>query len=105
MESTLQSYVALVRRSFPDETRGLDDVGVVCYAVTEEDNIKVLHELLKAFELEFTELLLNAKQKYCKIWHRIFGARNRRIKLKAQEVFYERAIKEVRERISKIECG
>ena len=100
-ESVLEAYAAMVRCSSPGKTRGLDDAGVISLAVAEEEDTEVLYELLGAFELELTELLLNTRRKRRKFWYRmLFDARNR--KTTPKEVVYEKTIAEIRERIAEV---
>ena len=97
-ESFLDAYLQTKRRVYPEKLSSSDD-DIFQYAVSEEEDIEVLHELEAMLSAELTGILIEIRRTKRSFPGKIFGAK----KMVEKEKRHEKAISRVGERIREIE--
>ena len=103
-ESIFKAYVGLARGKYPDASRRNNDEKMFHYAIENEGNIEVLHELRYGLENEFTGKLIEFRRKQRKKWFTMFllNGSSKRHTL-PEGALYENAIAKIGERLDQLQ--
>lgn len=103
-ESIFKAYVWVIRRRYPDESRRNNDEKMFHYAIENEENVEVLHELKYGLENELTSKLIEFRRKQRKKWFSMFLLdRSRKRHTLPEGALYENAIAKISERLDQLQ--
>ena len=106
-QSFFHAYVGLARSTYPDKSRQHDDEEMFHYAVDNEADSVVLHELRLRLIAEETSKLIEFRKKQRRHWlKRFFFTSSKKHSTLPEGALYERAIAKIEERLEILEkCG
>ena len=105
-QSIFHAYVGLARSTYPDKSHH-DDEEMFCYAVDNEADSIVLHELRHRLIAEETSKLIEFRRKQRRSWLRRFlFVNSNKHRTLPEGALYEKAIAKIEERLEVLEkCG
>jgi recombinational DNA repair ATPase RecF len=106
-QSIFHAYVGIARNTYPDKSHQHNDEEMFCYAVDNEADKIVLHELRHRLIAEETCKLIEFKKKQRRSWlERFLFTNSRKHRTLPEGALYEKAIAKIEERLEVLEkCG